>query len=148
MANMTLFAVVASMTRMTVWVSGSWRARASIRGPATPRRRRRGGRAWHPADPGHSAPALLVPALLQPVPMVSERLGMFLAPRVVAWHPGGHRAPPSILTSASWEDVAWPSLSHSANRKLAHGRASHPDHDLPSGVTCLQVPHRLGGLTK
>jgi hypothetical protein len=39
-----------------------------------PRRLRRRGRAWYPADPGHSAPGLLVPAPLRPVPMVSERL--------------------------------------------------------------------------
>lgn len=34
MANMAMFAVVASKTRLTIWLSGSWWARARIRGPS------------------------------------------------------------------------------------------------------------------
>jgi hypothetical protein len=37
-----------------------------------PRRRHRGGRAWHPPHPPHPPPALLVPAPQRPVPMVNS----------------------------------------------------------------------------
>src|SRR6266511_2500945 len=37
-----------------------------------PRRGHRGGRVWHPTDPGHPPSAVLVPALLRSVPMVSN----------------------------------------------------------------------------
>jgi hypothetical protein len=37
----------------------------------TPGGGHRGGRAWHPADPGHPPSGLLVPAALRPVPVVS-----------------------------------------------------------------------------
>ena len=67
---------------------------------------------------------------------------------VVAWPQGVIALPAASRRAPSQEVVASRSPSHSGNRKLAQGRASHPDHDLPSGVTCFQVAHRLGGLTQ
>jgi hypothetical protein len=55
-----------------------------------PRRRRRRGRAWYPADPAHRVPGLS--CAVAGCPDGERVLGMFLGLGVVAW-PGRHRAP-------------------------------------------------------
>jgi len=116
--------------------------------PATPSRRSPPRWPSRASSGSGAAPGLLVPALLRPVPMASGRWECSWGPGAVGWPRGRHRAPRSIPTSTPWEVVASPCPSHFASHELAQGRASHPDHDLPSSVTCFQVPHRLAGLTQ
>ena len=112
-------------------------------------------RARHPAPcarpPGccaAGAPGVLVPAPLRPVVLVTERLGTFLGP----W---GRRLAPGVIAllaaSRPAPSVGVVGLALLPGLRQPHagaGRASHPDHDLASGVSLLQVPDRLGGLTQ